>query len=482
MKIKNVWLAGCLVLAMVMLTACSGGKTGEGTQTSNPAQETKPSAEGTAVTTKLWTLTYPDVWSYNEEDTSDDDNYSKGVFRLEEKDAVLVEAQIEVTKGSPDGYRDTLKGAGIDAYEMVENNAGDFVELGGVNCITARNPGGDRLTYLGRVENAEATVKVVVTGEHADPKVAQLLDTLKFTLEDVGNTDPPWPWNGAPIAPEASYTAMVANYKINSQWVPLEEPLVVDDTFSGEIAAKGDTLWVLLDNTLREYSIGEKLSLVWEKKLEDDYEKISVDQNGNLYVTGFMSPMLTLSGNEVVATNKDVDTAVMHPGGEWGVSFFYGSPSRKVTLNNHTATMSEWLPMDNVNVNNVSISEHYIFVAGTNKETDNHGVWVYDASGNEKCVLGNKEYGEPDSLGSITQVVETAGGFIGFDGNMREILFWQTDGTYIGSLEDSELFGTNYPWISAAAVMKDGSVLVGMTEERADKSADEFIVFRLTGF
>ena len=85
------------------------------------------------MTTKLWTLTYPDVWSYNEEDTSDDDNYSKGVFRLEEKDAVLVEAQIEVTKGSPDGYRDTLKGAGIDAYEMVENNAGDFVELGGVN-------------------------------------------------------------------------------------------------------------------------------------------------------------------------------------------------------------------------------------------------------------------------------------------------------------------------------------------------------------
>jgi hypothetical protein len=37
--------------------------------------------------------------------------------------------------------------------------------------------------------------------------------------------------------------------------------------------------------------------------------------------------------------------------------------------------------------------------------------------------LGNQEYGGDQSLGSITDVVETENGFIGLDGNMREMLF-----------------------------------------------------------
>ena len=44
------------------------------------------------------------------------------------------------------------------------------------------------------------------------------------------------------------------------------------------------------------------------------------------------------------------------------------------------------------------------------------------------------------------------------------------------------MFGTSYPWMSSASVMADGSILIGMTEERPDESADEFIVYRLTGF
>ena len=35
---------------------------------------------------------------------------------------------------------------------------------------------------------------------------------------------------------------------------------------------------------------------------------------------------------------------------------------------------------------------------------------------------------------------------------------------------------------SAAAQLSDGSLLVGMTEERADSSADEFVIFHLSGF
>ena len=60
--------------------------------------------------------------------------------------------------------------------------------------------------------------------------------------------------------------------------------------------------------------------------------------------------------------------------------------------------------------------------------------------------------------------------------------FWKTDGTFVGALEDDALFGTNYPWISAATKLPDGSILVGMAEEREDESADEFLVYRMSGF
>ncbi len=96
--------------------------------------------------------------------------------------------------------------------------------------------------------------------------------------------------------------------------------------------------------------------------------------------------------------------------------------------------------------------------------------------------LGNQEYGGEQSLGSITNVQETENGFIGLDGNMRDVFFWKSDGRLLGSAEDSELFGTDYPWISTAARLSDGTVLVGLTEDRADKSATEFIVYRISGF
>ena len=79
-------------------------------------------------------------------------------------------------------------------------------------------------------------------------------------------------------------------------------------------------------------------------------------------------------------------------------------------------------------------------------------------------------------------MAETKNGFIILDGNMRELFFYGTDGELIATVEDSDLFGTDYPWISSASTMPDGSVLVAIVDERADKSADELILFRLSGY
>ena len=125
---------------------------------------------------------------------------------------------------------------------------------------------------------------------------------------------------------------------------------------------------------------------------------------------------------------------------------------------------------------------NHVYVTGTSDDKDNVAVWVFDTAGNQQFEFGNVEFAEDGSMGAITDVVETANGYIVFDGNMRSILFYGADGSLLASADDSDLFGTNYPWISSAAVMADGSVLVAMTEERADDSADELLVYRLSGF
>ena len=86
------------------------------------------------------------------------------------------------------------------------------------------------------------------------------------------------------------------------------------------------------------------------------------------------------------------------------------------------------------------------------------------------------------SLGSVTFIAETANGYLALDGNMREVVLWTKDGTYIGEVDDSDLFGTSYPWFCGGTKLADGSILVIMTEDRADESAMELVAFKLSGF
>ena len=66
--------------------------------------------------------------------------------------------------------------------------------------------------------------------------------------------------------------------------------------------------------------------------------------------------------------------------------------------------------------------------------------------------------------------------------NMHEVVLWTADGTWIGAVTDEDIFGTSYPWFAAADMADDGSILVVMSDTRADESADEVLVFKLSGF
>ncbi len=460
----------------------SGAEQESGTDEAASAESRDTS--GTHMEMTLWDIYYPEGWTENEDDKGDSETSSYGRLEYKQGDEVLLSVGITATVEDCGGYRDFLHASGIDAHALVVDKSVEQENIGGVPCVVSETTswGEPVLTYMGRDVGSGTTVKVSITGEYSDPEVDKLIKNLAFHLEDTGNEDYPWPWEGEAFSTDSEHSKMITDTTITSVWVPFEEPLLAYDIFSGRIASVGESLYVLLDNVLYEYTLGDTLALKSTMELDDDYEEISADQSGNLYLTGFMSPMLTIKDGAVIATNDDIDKAVIHSSGTWGISWFYGSETEKVVFDGNKASKEAWPAITQDRLKTACLSENHIFLAGADVDTENEAIWILDTEGNQQMELGNQEYGGEQSLGSITNVQETENGFIGLDGNMRKVLFWKSDGSLLGSAEDSELFGTDYPWISTAARLSDGTMLVGLTEDRADKSATEFIVYRISGF
>ena len=130
-------------------------------------------------------------------------------------------------------------------------------------------------------------------------------------------------------------------------------------------------------------------------------------------------------------------------------------------------------------ISTLLVDNDHIYVCGNSVDESGHKVYVYNPDGVLMLTLGD-ENGE--GLGSITFMAKTENGYIGFDGNMRDVILWDNVGGYIGDASDGDLFGTNYPWFCSATLLSDGSILAVMTDDRADSSATELLAFRLSGF
>ena len=143
--------------------------------------------------------------------------------------------------------------------------------------------------------------------------------------------------------------------------------------------------------------------------------------------------------------------------------------------------MSEYL-FSNKEVDTImhlNVDENNIYVCGSAADDSGHKVFVYNADGKLQKTLCDAE---GEGLGSITFMAKSANGYIGFDGNMRDVLIWDNDGKFVAEVSGEDLFSTNYPWFCNSALLSDGSIITIMTEEREDKSATELVVFTVKGF
>lgn len=495
--IKKILALLLAVLMLVSLVGCGGnndpvpGTTDPAASTkgtepgkeSNPAQSAPPKIDEnlTIHENTFFTVGYneEDGWTLAEDDIEAYEGGGYAYLRILDEDGdtgLLV--YIEAYEESASSFRETLYANGVDMKAYVDGIWASET-IGGLQMAAVDKEDGEWY-FFGRNEAAGVSYTVHVT-DWENPNVPAVIENISFTASGTDNIDPPWPWEGEPFS-GGTVSQTVGTYTLTAQFQPMAEPLVTYETFEHDIVVMGDKVYLLSDGALYQYAYdGASLTFVKEIPLDSEYEVLEKGADGNIILSKFMEPVIGHNGEAIQFSYEGPENFSVAPGGTWGISWFVSGEDCELYAFQNGALSGSPFPFNEVDtISQVCIDSNYILVSGSSKEDSDHYLFVYDYSGELQLQLG----GEPDGfgLGSITYATSTPNGFLALDGNMREVVLWTADGTWIGAVDDGDLFGTGYPWIAAADIADDGSILVVMSDTRADESADEVLVFKLSGF
>lgn len=442
---------------------------------------------------ELFQVYYPETWKYDEENIYNEEDYANVLFfDGETRDDSTYEVLISGESETAYSYRKSLDAYGVELRDFAEGNMEKSVIGNAEFTIIPQNDSGSYF-YLYRHEPSGISYTVRINSGQEDDKVRELLEGMVLKLKDEGKMDSPWPWEGEVFQPVLK-EQMVGTYSINPEYIPFEVPQGIMKIMDHKFYKQGNQVFHLIEDKLDTYEYTENgLKFVSTMDLEDEYEYISSDEGGMLYLSqGIFEVIGVKEGKQALQTTVTGDLA-MHPSGEWGISFWVNSDTQKITNQDGNLTSVPWI-LTGLNddaarqgpfsmLDNVEISSQHILVAGKlATEDSNTKIIVYDYDGNQLLELGGTEISEPDNLGYITGMAETENGFVAIDGNMRCIQFWNKEGVHVGAIKAKDIFGTDYPWLEDMQLLDDGSILILVTQERADESADELMFFRLTGF
>lgn len=494
---KKKWYLFCMVSCMLVMSACGQKQTKIETKKSvdEEAEKTEEDKFKNRKNIELGLLKiyYPESWKYDEENMEKDEGYARiTFFDGETRDDSQHEVYVSAVKEDSYSYRKELDANGIDLKAYAEGKL-ETVTIGNAEYTMVRQSDSGTCLYKYRDMSSGVSYTVNVSRGKEDEEVKELLEGILLEVKNEGNKDAPWPWEGKAFQPVLEQQ-MVGSYTIIPEYLPFEEPYTTFKIMDHKFYLLGNQMFHLLENQLDTYEYSTNgMKYISSLEFEDDYEYITADMNGMLYLSqGIFEVVGVKDGQKALQTTIEGDL-VMHPSGEWGISFWVNSDTQKITSQNGNLVSEPWI-LTGLNddasrqgpfsmLDDVEISNQHILVAGkmATEESDTK-IIVYDYEGNQLLELGGTEISDPDKLGSITGMAETENGFVAIDGNMREIQFWSKEGIHIGSIQAKDIFGTDYPWLEDMQLLEDGSLLIMATQERVDESADELMLFRLSGF
>lgn len=483
-----VFIILSICIAFVMVSCSSdGSKKGnpEKTEVSEETTQvkttelktTEESFDGTKVEMTFFHLTYPDEWTENEEEHKDSETSSSILLEIKSADEVKQDLKLVVKKEDAGSYRDRLYNGNVNIQARVEGTEkwDNLLGIDGSIAELSKKP-----VFLARAQEAGATVILTSSAGFDDESVNKVLRSVKLNLIDEGNIDPPWPWDGEPIIVSETMSKMLGSFNFESKQIPIDSPVITHDIFNTDVAASGEYGYVLAEGALHCHNFdGESFHYIETMKLGDGYNNMSMASDGTVFLSHGFESVIVVKDAKKIAEYSDIYYLAIAPDGKHGISYFVNNEVEKVVIENNTVNKEKWMVNEFKIINHVQYSNNSIFVSGSAADGEKHAVGIYDYDGNLKVMLGHAGAEEQSILGSVTSFIELDDMYLLLDGNLREIHAYMKDGNRIGAMDDSDLFATNYPWISSACMLEDGSFLVGMTEERKDKSADEFILFKV---
>lgn len=486
MKMKK-WLALLLAALMLLsLVACGDEEETEPTETTeaiaatDPVESTETNVNLTVHENTFFTVGYDEAagWSLAEDDiyTYDTGGYCY-VRVLDEEGYDELVVWISATEEDVADFRELMHIYGIDQKAYAEGTL-ELIEVGGQPMFYADLENGSRY-YAGRNEDAGVTYTIDAS-DWEDPRVAALVENIVCTASGTGNVDPLWPWEGEAFTC-APTNHTVDTYTLTSELIPMNEALITYDTFNHDVEILGDKVYLLSSYSLKEYTY-DGTTLTFSKDISPDetYEVLE-RANDQLFLSSFMDPLLVHDGSSLLASYEGSDYFAPAPDGTWGISWFYaGEDCVKCSLSGDAMT-TEPMPFNELSsVETIRIDDEYIYVTGYAAEDSSTKIFVYDHSGALQLQLT----GDPEGfgLGSITFITKTEHGFLALDANLGEVDLWSADGTWLSRIDSVDIFGTYDTWLASGTVAEDGSILVVMNVDREDESAEEVVIFKLSGF
>ncbi len=452
------------------------------------------------IETKLFSVRFPEGWTLAEGTLYDRDDYCAVQCVLPDQSGWHhASAQLNAAVGAVKGYREKIRQL-TERAEKGGKGALETLVMGGIvfEGTEYENWGAKNAEYVARVPESRVTLTLVLEHPENIEDLQRMLDSVVFTLPslDPPNVDPPLPEDGIPYKPQVSaVTTDVA--QLVPRWLEPDESIVLDSIFDNHLALLDGKLYTLTGKTLRAFTV-EDGRLVPSPalpeggmRLEDKYEYLSAAKDGFLYLSQGIFHVLAL-GDDATMKNSLSGKLAMHPSGKWGITFWANSDPMKISALAGSLEKAPWVLSSLSDADKrqgrfgsitcVSISEDRIYVAGTDAlQGGTNRVAIFDLDGSELASFGSDDWSAGDAFGSVTGIVETAGGLLVLDGNFRELKLFTREGGFLASVRCDELLGTDYPWPSSMIPYQEG-VLIAAAQKRADESCEELLVFEVTGF
>ena len=207
------------------------------------------------------------------------------------------------------------------------------------------------------------------------------------------------------------------------------------------------------------------------------YDQLDVATDGSAWLSGHSVPTLRFKDGEKTPYYTSANSVFMHPDGTWGIDWYNASEFTKLTFTDEDVITSDIAFEHCDYFYDVSIDEDYIYVFADGVDGSRNRIFVYDHNAELQMILAH-EYDNP--LSSIVFIAQTDNGFLAVDTAADEVILWNPDGTFIGAISACSLFSTSDPYIRSGVKLDDGSMLIVISDKRADKSAMELFAFKLT--